>query len=170
MSKADQANPYYSTLKDIAASILSYLGKAKPPHQMLAIDLCHKGFDVWQNYVDPSELLRSLFALAVPKDINPSNSTVAAHARNAVLHLAADSSPMFVTTLSMDIMDARSVEERDSVMRLCVFVARKKPRLLFPSVPRVAEAVVKSLDPTRVHMRESIQETATIILNELVKM
>lgn len=53
-------------------------------------------------------------------------------------------------------------------MKLCVFVARKKPSVLLPSLPRLAEAVVKSLDPTRVNMRESIQQTATVILNELV--
>lgn len=53
-------------------------------------------------------------------------------------------------------------------MKLCVFIARKKPIVLLPSLPRLAEAVVKSLDPTRVRMRESIQQTATVILNELV--
>lgn len=158
-----------STLKDISTSILAVIAHGSPQNRFLAIDYSFRGFDVWQNYVDPSDMLKALFGLAVPKDTKSVGSVVVGHARVAVLHLAASASAIFVTTLSLGIVDASTVEEREAVMRLCIFIARKKPKVLFPSVPRLAEAVVKSLDPTRVTMRESIQETATIILNELVK-
>lgn len=53
-------------------------------------------------------------------------------------------------------------------MKLCVYMARKRPDVLENSLPRVVEAVVKSLDPNVGKMREDVQQTATVILNELV--
>lgn len=41
--------------------------------------------------------------------------------------------------------------------------------MLFTSLPRLAEAVVKSLDPTVTALRETVQQSATVILNELVR-
>lgn len=113
-------------------------------------------------------MLRALFSIAVGKDEDGRHHSVIAHARAAVIQLASTSGAIFITTITMDILDAKSIAQRNSIMKLCVFVARKKPSVLLPSLPRLAEAVVKSLDPTRVNMRESIQQTATVILNELV--
>jgi tetrahydromethanopterin S-methyltransferase subunit B len=42
--------------------------------------------------------------------------------------------------------------------------------VLFANLGRLVEAVVHSLDPTRTTMRESVQQTATVILNELISM
>jgi hypothetical protein len=53
-------------------------------------------------------------------------------------------------------------------MKLCVFMARKKPQVLENGLPRIAEAVVKSLDPNIGKMRDDVWEAATVILNELV--
>jgi hypothetical protein len=137
-------------------------------HQQLAIDLTGRGFDIWQNFIDPSDMLRSLFTIAVGKDEDGRHQSIIAHARAAVIQLASTSGAIFITTITMDILDAKTIAQRNAIMKLCVFVARKKPIVLLPSLPRLAEAVVKSLDPTRVNMRESIQQTATVILNELV--
>jgi hypothetical protein len=75
-----------------------------------------------------------------------------------------------MSTLSMDILDAKSAEGRKSIMKLCVFMARKRPTVLEHGLPRIAEAVVKSLDPNvgSGKMRDDVWEAATVILNELV--
>ncbi|GHJ83909.1 hypothetical protein NliqN6_0311 [Naganishia liquefaciens] len=158
-----------TALKDIANSIQLYLQQDDDSHlQQLAIDLAGRGFDIWQNFCDPSDMLRALFSLAVRKDEDGRHHSPIAHARAAVIQLASTCGAIFITTITMDILDAKTIAQRNAIMKLCVFVARKKPSVLLPSLPRLAEAVVKSLDPTRVHMRESIQQTATVILNELV--
>ncbi|KAJ9103892.1 hypothetical protein QFC21_002355 [Naganishia friedmannii] len=158
-----------SALKDVANSVLWYLQQEDNlVHQQLAVDLTGRGFDIWQNFIDPSDMLRSLFTIAVGKDEDGQHQSIIAHARAAVIQLASTSGAIFITTITMDILDAKTIAQRNAIMKLCVFVARKKPIVLLPSLPRLAEAVVKSLDPTRVNMRESIQQTATVILNELV--
>lgn len=45
----------------------------------------------------------------------------------------------------------------------------QKPLVLYTSLPRIAEAVVKSLDPTVTDLRETVHQAATVILNELVR-
>jgi len=118
------------------------------------------------------DLLRRLFHLATRKEpqatIGTTASNVAAQARIAVLHIAESNTPLFMTTLSMDILDAQSVDHRTSIMKLCVFMARKRPEILEHGLPRIAEAVVKSLDPNVASMREEVWHAATVILNELV--
>ena len=136
--------------------------------RLASIDFAQKGFDIWQAYIDPADMLRSLFDLAVMKDEDVKGGRLMAHARTAVLQLASSAGALFISTVTLDIVTAETVPRRNAIMKLCVFIARKKPTILLPSLPRLAEAVVKSLDPTRVRMRESIQQTATVILNELV--
>jgi hypothetical protein len=116
------------------------------------------------------DLLRQLFRLStLPKTASQATVTsIPALARLAVLHIATLSPALFMSTLSMDILDAKTVEGRKSVMKLCVYMARKKPGVLEAGLPRIAEAVVKSLDPNIGKMREDVWEAATVILNELV--
>ena len=111
------------------------------------------------------DLLRLLFHLSTHTPPSPS---IAAQARLAVLDIAASYPGLFMSTLSMDILDAQTLDRRTSIMKLCVFMARKKPGLIQHGLPRIAESVVKSLDPNVGKMREEVQEAATVILNELV--
>lgn len=164
-----------ATLTDLAASILATLKNGPPRARVIAVDLAYQGFEIWQAYIDPADMLRSLFDLAVMKDDKQHQAgsqtpphVLTAHARTAVLQLASSVGPLFISTVTVDIVTAETIPRRNAIMKLCVFIARKKPTVLLPSLPRLAEAVVKSLDPTRVKMRESIQQTATVILNELV--
>lgn len=152
-------------LKHVAQSIALYLHDPSCTHVDLAIELCSKGFSTWQTYVDPMDLLRRLFFLSTQKDQGPD---IAAQARVAVLHAATTNAPLFMSTLSMDIMDAKTAENRTSIMKLCVYLARKRPALLENGLPRIAEAVVKSLDPNIGKMRDEVWEAATVILHELV--
>ena len=111
------------------------------------------------------ELLRLLFHLSTHTPPSPSLS---AQARLAVLHVALLSPALFMSTLSMDILDAKTVEGRTSIMKLCVFMARKRPAVLENGLSRIAESIVKSLDPNIGKMRDDVWEAATVILNELV--
>lgn len=153
------------TLKSTAESISVYLSNATSPHLALAIELASKGFSTWQTYLDPMDLLRLLFHLSTH---TPPSASLSAQSRLAVLHVASSNPALFMSTLSMDILDAKTVEGRTSIMKLCVFMARKKPQVLETGLPRIAEAVVKSLDPNIGKMRDDVWEAATVILNELV--
>ncbi|KAK6908897.1 hypothetical protein I203_102903 [Kwoniella mangroviensis CBS 8507] len=163
-----------SVLKSIAESESIFLHSNSFSHLSLAIEICSKGFTTWQSYVDPSDLLRRLFHLSTHKDFasntngNGNSISIAAQARLAVLHVASSNPALFMSTLSMDILDAKSVEGRTSIMKLCVYMARKKPNVLENGLPRIAEAVVKSLDPNIGKMRDDVWQAATVILNELV--
>lgn len=161
-----------TSLKALSESVALYLHEPNCDHISLAVELCSKGFTTWQSYVDPSDLLRRLFHLATNKEppsmSSHSSTSIAAQARLAILLVASSNPPLFMSTLSMDILDAKSAESRSSIMKLCVFMARKKPAVLENGLPRIAEAVVKSLDPNVGKMRDDVWQAATVILNELV--
>lgn len=108
-----------SVLTDISKSIALYLHDENSPHRIVAIDLCAKGFHIWQNYVDAMELLRSSFNLAT------SSGTIASSARLAILQIAAASTPLFITTLTLDILHPRSVDQQKSTMQIVAFMIRR---------------------------------------------
>jgi len=101
------------------------------PYRVLAIELCSRGFDIWQNYVDAKEMLRSLFVLATnAKKESISSQNVGPHARTAVLHIVTHNTSLFMTTLSLDILHPRDLEHRKSVMQLVAFLIRKVSAVL----------------------------------------
>ncbi|BGP01800.1 hypothetical protein JCM10021v2_005506 [Rhodotorula toruloides] len=156
-------------LKDVASSIAAYLEDEEHPyHQAMATELCSRGFAVWQNYVDAMALVRNLFAIAIGR--NPSTpGDLRILARNATLHVASSNTPLFMTTLIFDILNAPTAQARNATLKLLGFVIRKKPLILYSNLPRLVETVVKSLDPKISSLRETVQQTATFILNELVR-
>ncbi|KAI8455593.1 hypothetical protein BY996DRAFT_1646956 [Phakopsora pachyrhizi] len=133
-----------------------------------AIEVCSKTFEIVQNYVDAIELLRALFGWATGKGGDQFNA-LRRMASHACLHVASVNTPLFMTTLSYDIMTSQDPVDRISTMKLVIFMVRKKPLILHASLPRLVEAVVKSLDPTYKSMRAKTQTAATVILHELVK-
>ena len=123
---SDPLNVSYSQLTEIAKSIALYLHDEFSPYRALAIDLGSLGFAIWQQYVDVVQMLRALFALAT----STKKETISVHnvgqlARTAVLHIASANTPLFMTTLSMDILQPRNVQHRKSIMQLVVFLIRK---------------------------------------------
>lgn len=115
---------------------------------------------------------------------------VAQHARSGVLHIAANDTPLFVSTITLDIMDATSVAHRNSTMQLIAFIIRKvsvvvlvelqeyyltlfstlqRPMILHQALPRLVEAVVKSLDPNWSSKREAVLDSAIEFLGEVVR-
>ncbi|KAI0770640.1 WD40 repeat-like protein [Fomes fomentarius] len=159
-----------STLTDIAKSVAAYLHDETSPHRSLAIDLCSRGFQVWQQYVDAVEMLRALCNLATTtKKEAISVPNIGHQARTAVLQIAASNTPLFMTTLAIDILHPRSVQHRKSVMQLVIFLIRKKPLVLYSNLPRLVEAIVKSLDPNSNATREAVLDSATEILSHIVR-
>ncbi|GAA5940493.1 WD40 repeat domain-containing protein [Sporobolomyces koalae] len=156
-------------LKTLSAGIVAYLEDARHPfRQALATEMCSRGFHIWQHYIDAMALVRQLFSIAIGR--NPSTpSDLRALARTATVHVAGVNSPLFMSTLLFDILNAPTAVSRNSTLKLLGFMIRKKPLVLYHSLPRVAEAVVKSLDPTVSDLRETVHQTATVILNELVR-
>ncbi|KDR82569.1 hypothetical protein GALMADRAFT_237950 [Galerina marginata CBS 339.88] len=159
-----------SALTDISKSISLYLNDEKSIYRILAIDLCSRGFNVWQHYIDAMEILRSLFDLAtnVRKD-SISVQNISAQARLAVLLIASNNMPLFMGTLCLDILSPPSTEHQRSVLQILAFLIRKRPHILQPSLPRLMEAVVKSLDPNATSNREQVLDTATEIIGYVVK-
>ena len=116
----------HSALTDISKSIALYLHDEKSLYRVLAVDLCSRGFHVWQHYIDAREILRSLFTLATTsrKDfINLQN--IGAQARLAVLQIASSHTGLFMTTLGLDILHAPTLEDRKSVMQIVAYLIRK---------------------------------------------
>ncbi len=116
----------YSVLRDVSKSISLYLLDENSIYRVLAIDLCSRGFGVWQHYIDSMEILRSLFTLATSSkkgDISPQN--VGAQARAAVLLIASENTPLFMSTLGLDILTPPSLEHRRAVLQIVAFLIRK---------------------------------------------
>ncbi|CDZ98772.1 FOG: WD40 repeat [Phaffia rhodozyma] len=164
-------------LKEISNSIVLYLNDEHSPYRQIAIELCSSGFQVWQHYVDSMEILRSLFRLSIRKS-SPSTSTLTSStssaqflsqlARTATLQIASTNTPLFMTTVSYDILNAESPDQRNASMKLVAVLAKKRPLVLFGGLGKIVEAVVKSLDPNLSTMRDAVQQTATVILDSLV--
>ncbi|KAG8964046.1 hypothetical protein FRC05_004330 [Tulasnella sp. 425] len=165
------------TLTDIAKSVALYLHDESSPHRVLAIELCSIGFHVWQHYVDAVNVLRALFELATNSGTKKDGTGatpgpvggVGPQARSAVLQIASTNTPLFMTTLTMDIATPKSVEHRRSVMQLIAFIIKKKPLVLYPNLTRLVEAVIKSLDPNIASNREAVMDPAVEILGHVVR-
>ena len=116
----------FSALTDISKSVLLYLHDEKSTYRVLAIDLCSRGFHVWQNYVNAMDTLRSLFDLATTVKKNAiSVQNVGAQARLAVVSIAENSVPLFVGTMCLDILNPPSMEHRRSVLQILAYLTRK---------------------------------------------
>ena len=62
----DKTNFLCRTLSDVAKSVMIYFNDATSPYRVLAIDLCSRGFEIWQQYFDSMEALRSLVTWEMP--------------------------------------------------------------------------------------------------------
>jgi hypothetical protein len=124
-----------SALNIISKSVMVYLHENDVSCKALAIDLCSRGFSVWQHYVDSMEMLRNLFNLATStKKESISVQNVGPQARQAILHIVTDNTGIFMTTLSLDILHPQSLEHRKSVMQVVAFLIRKVGYfLIYPS-------------------------------------
>ncbi|KAF9468708.1 hypothetical protein BDZ94DRAFT_1304460 [Collybia nuda] len=158
-----------NALTDISKSIALYLHDEQSLHRVLAVDLCSRGFHIWQHYIDAMEILRALFILATTtRKENISTQNVGTQARLAVLQISTTNTALFMTTLGLDILTPPSLEHRRTVLQIVAFLIRKRPIVLQPNIPKLMEAVVKSLDPNVTTHREAVLDTATEIIGYVV--
>jgi hypothetical protein len=71
-------------------------------------------------------MLRALYTLAT----NTRKETISAQnigpqARLAVLQIASSNTPLFMTTLTLDILNPKTLDQRKAVMQLVAFMIRK---------------------------------------------
>ncbi|KAI9288164.1 hypothetical protein BC943DRAFT_273603 [Umbelopsis sp. AD052] len=132
-----------------------------------SMELLSEGFSTWEVYIKSSEVLRTLFMYA--GDSQASSLQINRTARTAIFHIANSHMPLVIGTLTYDMMNAQKMEDRLACMKVINMFARKRPQLLFSSIPRVVEAVVKTLDPNVPNVRDSVIQPATSILHDLVR-
>jgi hypothetical protein len=119
-------DPTNSALTDISKSIALYLHDEQSLYRVLAIDLCSRGFHIWQHYIDAMEILRALFTLATSsRKESISAQNAGPQARLAVLQIASNNTALFMTTLALDILNPLGVDHRKSVMQIVAFLIRK---------------------------------------------
>lgn len=88
------------------------------------LEICSKTFEIIQNYIDAIELVRNLFGWATGKD-GECPGELKAMAKYACLHVASVNTPLFMTTLSYDLMMSDNPNDRISTMKLVVFMVRR---------------------------------------------
>ncbi len=101
------------------------------PNRVVAIDLCSRGFHIWRVYINSMELLRSLSRLAVGTSAQKEDAdlrNLVQLARTGVLRIAKTNTPLFISTISLDIMDTNSIEHRGSTMQLIAYIIRRVRR------------------------------------------
>jgi hypothetical protein len=136
---ATSLNLDHSVLRDVSLSISTYLDDdSHPYHQAVATELCSRGFGIWQNYVDAMGLVRQIFGLATGR--NPSTpSELRNLARQATLHVAGVNTPLFMTTLLFDILNAPSALHRNATLKLLGFMIRKVCRRRLREASKTAD-------------------------------
>jgi hypothetical protein len=165
-------------------------------YKVASIDLLAQGFATWQPHIRADAVLNTLFFMAM--DSQPGNALVSRRARRAIAQIATVNPTLFVTTLTHDIMDAKKPGIKIGFLKLISIFSRKvwflislarfynrvcelcslsqaaldiskNPGVLYSGVHRIAEAIVKSLDPTHLQVREQLLPIATSVMVDLVQ-
>ncbi|KAF9430241.1 hypothetical protein BGZ94_007778 [Podila epigama] len=136
-------------------------------YKVASIDLLAQGFKSWQSFIRADTVLKTLFALAM--DEQSGGSLVSRRAKRAVAQIAGVNHALFVATLTQEILECKRVSEKTGLLKLISIIARKSPSVLYSGIPKLSEAIVKSLDPTISHVREAILPVGTSVLLDLVQ-
>ncbi|KAJ3239674.1 hypothetical protein HDU78_002718 [Chytriomyces hyalinus] len=174
--------------KDVAETLDALLKEdVRGPYRMLAVELLGRGFKTWEPHVNASNVLRSIISttgLQSPSTPSgaPSPSSKDGHggsqplgnalvmvSRQAVVQIASINPGLFISTVTFDFVHSKIAAERVGGLKLLGMFIAKKPLLLYSHVPRIIEAMVKSLDPNVPGMREAVQTVVTSNFAELVK-
>ncbi|KAG0023415.1 hypothetical protein BGZ81_008142 [Podila clonocystis] len=154
--------------KQVALSLTILLNDdSRISYKVASIDLLAQGFASWQAFIRADTVLKTLFAMAMDGQSNL--SLVSRRARRAVALIAVVNPALFVTTLTQEIMDCKRASERMGLLKLISIFTRKNPAVLHSGIPKLAEAIVKSLDPTIPNVRETILPVGTSVLLDLVQ-
>lgn len=86
-----------------------------------------------------------------------------------ILQIASINMPLCVTTLTYDTNSCNKPSEKNGYLKLISLLIRHNPLILYKNLPPLVESIVKSLDPNIADMRDTVLQTATNVLHELVK-
>ncbi|CAG8628332.1 9010_t:CDS:10 [Cetraspora pellucida] len=133
--------------------ILLLHDESKLSHRLAALELC--------------AVVKTIFRFAIDSDANA--ATVKAMAQRAIFQIAAVNTPLCISTLTYDTNNSKKPAEKHGLLKLISLFIRRKPLVLYTSLSSLVEAVVKSLDPNIPKMRETVLQTTTNVLHDLVK-
>ncbi|OZJ06908.1 hypothetical protein BZG36_00016 [Bifiguratus adelaidae] len=156
------------TRKDVALSLIILIDDSTEiSAQTAAISILSRGFATWEPFLKASEVLRTLFAMAFNGTSN--SAVVSKKAKAAVFEIAASHTTLFVSTLTSNLTHGRTHEELILTIKVITFFVKRRPALLYSSLSKILEAIVKALDPNTPQMREDILQFATAILHDVVR-
>ncbi|KAI8602949.1 WD40-repeat-containing domain protein [Dissophora ornata] len=165
---AENAEALPEKVRKLVALSLTILlnDDSRVSYKIASIDLLAQGFGSWQPFIRADAVLTTLFGMAT--DTQTSNTLVTRRARRAIAQIAIINPALFVATLTQDIVDAKKPTDRMGLLKLISIFSRKNPTVLYNGIPRIAEAIVKSLDPTVPQIRELLLPVATSVMLDLV--
>ncbi|RIB08802.1 hypothetical protein C2G38_1982301 [Gigaspora rosea] len=135
-------------------------------HRLAALELCGKGFSTWEPYILLA-VVKTILGLAIDSDSNV--AALKAMAQKAIFQIASVNTPLCISTLTYDTNNSKKPAEKNGFLKLISLFIRKKPLLLYSSLSSLVEAVVRSLDPNIAKMRDTVLQTTTNVLHDLVK-
>lgn len=118
-------------------------------------------------HFDAVAVLKTLFTFAIETDTNA--ATIRAMAQKAIFQISTVNTPLCISTLTHDTNDSKKPTEKSGFLKLISIFIRKRPILLHSNLSGLVEAVVKSLDPNIPKMRDTVLQTTTSVLHDLVK-
>ncbi|KAG0049841.1 hypothetical protein BGZ83_005334 [Gryganskiella cystojenkinii] len=165
---AENAESLPEKVRKLVALSLTILlnDDSRVAYKVASIDLLAQGFASWQPFIRADAVLKTLFSMAMDSQAN--NGMVSRRARRAITQIASVNSALFVATLTQEIMDAKKSVERIGLLKLISIFTRKDPAVLYGGISRLAEAIVKSLDPTIPQIREQLLPVGTSVMMDLV--
>ncbi|RCH93476.1 hypothetical protein CU098_005860 [Rhizopus stolonifer] len=132
-----------------------------------SMELLSQGFKTWEMYINATEVMRTLFMYAT--DSRPMMRFVISAAKTTIFQISIANMPLVISTLTIDTIQAKSLDTRLRCLKIIGTFIKKEPILLYSYIHNVIEAVVKTLDPNVPHVREAMVQPTTSILHDLVK-
>ncbi|CAG8449148.1 16598_t:CDS:10 [Acaulospora morrowiae] len=140
--------------KNIALSLLLLLhDDCKLSHRLAALELL--------------AVLKTILGFAIEVDSNA--VTVKAMAQKVIFQIASMNAPLCMSTLAYDSNNSKKPNEKNGYLKLISLFIRKKPLIMYSNLSPLVESVVKSLDPNIPKMRDTVLQTTTSVLHDLVR-
>jgi hypothetical protein len=134
-------------LKDMATLVCNLLAQSQQIIPLkIGLELCDRCFELIQEFCDPVKLMHSLVSLTSD---NAQAVAIRPLVSRALISVASSNPQLFITTLSFDALHTKSAEHRIAIMKLVVFMVRRKPVIFYAYLVQIVEAVLRALDPVR---------------------
>ncbi|KAI8873622.1 hypothetical protein GQ42DRAFT_102832, partial [Ramicandelaber brevisporus] len=93
---------------------------------------------------------------------------VASLSKAAILHMANINPPLVITTLSIELMPSSHLQYRQTILQIITLLIQKRSGSLYPFLARLADAVIRTLDPRSATSRRVLLSSATSCIQELI--